>query len=268
MKCKNCGAPLSSNICEYCGSSFQKSEAAKDNKTKTQPYVTQKKTCPHCKSLVDKDAKVCVHCGKRMPQGSVFVGCLIILLAIFFIFSVISAIIGAIASSFDDNKPTQQIVIEYGSGTSSSAVEQSDDTVSQVIEEIGTFAEIGDGKISITEVKQTTETVSFFYTPGKGKAYVAVAFLVENNSDEEIFFSSGDITAYLDDIKQAYSADAYLALYPNADGLGGSVAAGKKAQIVYGLEVDENWESLEFIVDCWDFGLDDETVSFVVKNQK
>ena len=268
MKCKNCGAPLSGNVCEYCGSVFENNEAPKDDKSKTQTFVTQKKTCPHCKSLVDKEAKVCSHCGKKLPQSSAFVGCLIILAFIVLVFYIISSIIGAIASSFDDNKPTQQIVIEYGNGTSSSMIEQSNDTASQVIQEIGKAAELDYGKVSITEVKQTTKGVSSFYTPQKGKAYVAVSFLVENDSDEERYFSSGNITAYLNDIKQQNSSMAYLALYPNTNGRGGNIAAGKKAQVIYGLEIDENWESIEFVIDSWDFSENDEAVSFIVKNNK
>ena len=263
MKCNNCGAPLTGSVCEYCGSSAlnsegkQKTQGNSASSASTTFVAGKKKTCPHCKAMVSSDAKICGHCGKTLPnRSSTVIGCAVLVVILSFSLGLLATIVDAIASVVNNNSQEdshQEIIIDY---YNSDSVENADGDEEPV--------DVGDVNITITKVEKISTSSSSFWRPAPGNEFVAIRFLVENTSDEDIYFVSSDIEAYLDDVKQSYSTNAWLALSLGADGMGGSVAPGKKLELVYTLELPEGWNSIELIADL---GINRKKATFVVNNQ-
>lgn len=274
MRCKNCGAPLSGNVCEYCGSVCEHEESNKGNfdgkasKTYTYTSVVQKKSCPYCKTLIDSNAKTCEHCGKKLPNGSsTLLGCVIMLIPVVIILYLISTFIGIMASNNDEENTentNQEIIVEYNDKVYS--VDSSQEIESQPEEYVGIekTADIGIAKITATEVKTTNQGVTSIFNPQSGNEFVMIKFLIENTSDEDIYCSTGDIDVYVDDVKQSYSTEALMAFSSRAEDMGGNVAPGKKLEIIYALELNENWTSVELIVTP---GYDGDSAKFIINNQ-
>ena len=84
--------------------------------------------------------------------------------------------------------------------------------------------------------------------PSEGKIFVYPLIEICNNSDEEITISSMlSFNNYCDDYLLEYSSNALMAI-STEDGLQAldmTIAPGKKAKGVLGLEVPEEWEKIE-----------------------
>ncbi len=100
-------------------------------------------------------------------------------------------------------------------------------------------------KFTASELKESTG--SEFLKPDEGKVYVGVQFTVENISDEEQTISSLLLfEGYADDVKCDYSFGATSAFGEGT--IDGSLAPGKKMVGWYGVEVPENWSTIELNV--------------------
>lgn len=100
-------------------------------------------------------------------------------------------------------------------------------------------------KVTATEIKESNG--SEFFGPDAGNVFVGVKFVIENISDESQSISSLLLfEPYADDVKCEYSITA------NADfgggTLDGEIAAGKRMEGWYAVEVPSSWSKIELDV--------------------
>lgn len=204
--------------------------------------MSETKLCRHCKTEINKKAKICPNCQKK--QGGI--------LKFIIIGVVIIGIIGAAASQ---GKDEPKLVGTEGNSEISDNASNPEATATPVPEKttfaIGETAELKD--IYVTLMSVTESEGSDFNAPADGKVFALCEFEIENNSDDDITVSSMlSFEAYCDSYATSLSISALLAK-GDKNQLDGSVAAGKKMNGVIGYEIPVDWDELEinFTPDFW-----------------
>lgn len=172
-------------------------------------------------------------------------------------------VLGIAFGSQDDDKDTAPTSSTSSTNTESGEGEESEDD-SEKIYQLDETAEYDDVKITIKDKKISKG--NDWAKPAKGKKFLLLKILVENNSEEDIIISSmADFEAYCDDYKLDYSSDALIALSvdKSKDILDGTVASGKKLEGYLGYEVPKDWKSVElhYTNNIWT----DDKVKFIIE---
>ncbi|MDF2588587.1 MAG: Telomeric repeat-binding factor 2 [Anaerocolumna sp.] len=207
------------------------------------------KKCKHCKTEIDKKAKVCPHCLRK--QGGVLK---FIIIAFVFI-----GVIGALASREDEPKLV--------SNTNNSGEQSTTDTDNSTTDKSTTDTETKEEEKTTFNLGETAQLKDFLVTfngvtiteggdfnkPSEGNVYALCEFTIENNSDSDIVVSSMiSFEAYVDDFSISQSISGLLDK-GDKNQLDGSVAAGKKMNGVIAYEVPKDWKELEisYTPDFW-----------------
>ena len=102
-------------------------------------------------------------------------------------------------------------------------------------------------KVTATEIKESNG--SEFFGPDDGNIFVGVKFVIENISDESQSISSLLLfEPYADDVKCEYSITANTASDFGSGTLDGEIAAGKRMEGWYAVEVPSSWSKIELDV--------------------
>lgn len=102
-------------------------------------------------------------------------------------------------------------------------------------------------KVTATEIKESNG--SEFFGPDDGNVFVGVKFVIENISDESQSISSLLLfEPYADDVKCEYSITANTASNFGSGTLDGEIAAGKRMEGWYAVEVPSGWSKIELDV--------------------
>lgn len=218
------------------------------------------KTCKYCKSEIDKKAKVCPVCRKKLTKKwPIVVGILVALLII--------GAIGGNKSSKDDNADKEVGSVNATNDISESKATDGESTAQSgevTYPGVGAYIQGDDWKISLLSAKtyDNLPDAEGFYkdTPADGKKYLVLQFEVENISSEDNFFNYFYIDSYLD----KYSIDPSITIN-HVDGkkmLGGDVQAGKKLAGYLAWEVPADWKEFQFTYKEW---ASSDKTTFVVK---
>lgn len=143
----------------------------------------------------------------------------------------------ATAKAFDD---TFGGLFDDVSSSSSQTAKQEDYGLNQT----AVFKNI---KVTATEIKESEGDGDGFFEPSDGNVYVGVKFVIENISDESQTISSILLfDPYVDNVKCEYS---FFANTEFGDGtLDGEIAAGKRLEGWYAVEVPANWSKIDLDV--------------------
>ncbi len=100
-------------------------------------------------------------------------------------------------------------------------------------------------KVTATEIKESNGDGLF--GPDAGNVFVGIKFVIENTSDESQSISSLLLfDPYVDDVKCEYSLGANIDF--GGGTLDGEIAAGKRMEGWYAVEVPANWTKIDLDV--------------------
>lgn len=181
---------------------------------------------------------------------------------------VVLVLLGAALSSKNDKKEEETTTTSTTEQTGDNTQNDSDSKGSgdKTTFGVGEAAELEGVSVCVKKVESSKG--NDWGKPAKGKKFVFLKILVENNSEDDVIISSmASFDAYCDDFKLDYSSEALLALSvdKNKQSLDGTVASGKKLEGYLGFEVPKKWENIElhYIDNVW-FG---DKVKFLIKNK-
>ncbi len=102
-------------------------------------------------------------------------------------------------------------------------------------------------ELTLLDAKTYTEISGDTYTdtPSDNKVYMVIFLEAKNISDQDAHYNIFYNSAYADD----YSVDL-TTLFNDVEGyslMGGDIACGKRSKGYYAFEIDENWETFEYI---------------------
>lgn len=122
MKCSKCGTETENKFCPNCGAEMGK----------PQPQILsggspkQTKLCKHCKTEIDKNAKVCPNCRKKQSKGALPI--VIGVVVVFFIIGALSSKSGSKDSNATVGDTTKATKATTATATTASAIDvQADD---------------------------------------------------------------------------------------------------------------------------------------------
>ena len=100
-------------------------------------------------------------------------------------------------------------------------------------------------KITLTKAVQTQTTGDDIWesTAEDGKTFIILYFIVENTSEEELYFNYLYVKSYLD--KTTCDQDIVIGTIDGYDWLTGEIAAGKKREGCLKYTVKDDWQELE-----------------------
>lgn len=231
MFCQNCGKEIAEMPCQYCGFAGTKQSTS-------QPETTTGKTkhCKSCGEKIAKSASICPKCGAKQKKRHPILG---VLIAIFGI--------GIIASALNGGGKSPQKVGD---------VKNSAETVVPVSTQAQTEFHVGDivslNGVEVTFTSCAESSGKQFLNPESGNVFLICEFNIDNKSQKDIAVSSiASFEAYADD----YSVSVSLTGIASTDKqqLGGTVATGKKMSGAIVYEVPKDWKILEirFTPDFW-----------------
>jgi len=177
------------------------------------------KHCRHCKSEINKKAKVCPIC-KRGQSG--WISAILFAICLFLVFPVISI---SVLSGDDDKEKENQ---------------------TQQQEQIHTLGETAsvDG-VSMTLNSITESGGGEFSTPSDGYIFLACDFTIDNISNKDMsLYSYFNFEAYCNDFSVEQSFDVDDA-FPGKTSLSGDIAIGKKMNGIIIYEVPADWKSFD-----------------------
>lgn len=210
--------------------------------------MAQTKLCKHCKTEIDKKAKVCPNCKKKQS------GPLKIVLIVLAVIVVIAAI-GGSGGEDEEVKKTTASNSDVTS-TDTNNVSETEAPAEKTEFVVGEAAESDDFKISFLSAEQYASDNEFLQ-PEEGNVYYRVEFEIENKDDSDMYISSYDFECYAD----GYSTTTPLL----SDGLLSSttLSSGKKAKGYIYYEIPQNAESIvvEYETNFWT----ENKITFVVK---
>lgn len=189
------------------------------------------KKCKHCQSDIPKKAKVCPNCKRK--QGGLLKTVLIVFLVLI--------LIGGLFGNSDD----EEVTVKENTNTEV-PTEKVEETKKETKYGIGDIVSYNDVDICI--ISYTESNGGEWSKPEDGKIFVYPVIEICNNSDEELSISSMlSFNNYCDDYLLDYSSNALMAI-STEDGMQAldmTIAPGKKAKGVLGLEVPEDWKTIE-----------------------
>lgn len=245
MECKGCGAEVKpGEICEYCG---KLCEAEKQQTAAQTVYINTSSApqmrCARCKEALPRGAVKCPKCGK---YNTVF---LVVLCIVGITFLYIISV--AMSMAFPDHEPEyteQNIIIDENFAVDDNdweiIINDAEEEPMTVNAGVGEQAEIGDFAVTLNGM-DSSDGYSVF-TPENGKKYYGFRFTVENSSDEKKNVSFTNMECYIDDKKVSMSSTAFTVFSQSNDVyMSGSIAAGKKLELLYAIEYDADWQTAE-----------------------
>lgn len=140
----------------------------------------------------------------------------------------------------------EEFLATEGNEESSAIETQTAPTTSETAYNVGETAIYKD--IEFTLIGYQESSGNDWGSPAAGKVFIYPEFEISNNSSEEISISSmASFECYCDDYSLEFSSSAFMAM-STEDSMGqldGSIAPGKKMKGCLGLEVPEDWQTIE-----------------------
>lgn len=190
------------------------------------------KKCKHCQTDIPKKAKVCPNCKRK--QG----GALKTVLIVFLVFILIGGLFGG--------SDEEEVTVKENNENSVEKVETEKEKTKETKYKVGDVVSYND--VDVCVLSYTESNGGEWSKPEDGKIFVYPVIEISNNSDEEISISSMlSFNNYCDDYLLDYSSNALMAI-SSEDGmqtLDMTIASGKKAKGVLGLEVPSDWKTIE-----------------------
>ena len=188
------------------------------------------KKCKHCQTDIPKKAKVCPNCKRK--QG----GALKTVLIIFVVLLLIGGLFG--------NSESEEVTVKEN--TNIEAVEETKEKAKETTYGIGDIVSYNNVDVCILSYSESSG--GDWSKPESGNIFVYPVIEISNNSDEELHISSMmSFNSYCDDYLLDYSSNALMAI-STEDGMQAldmTIAPGKKAKGVLGLEVPTDWKTIE-----------------------
>ncbi len=202
------------------------------------------KKCKYCQEEIDKKAKLCPKCGRKLGLPGIVK--FLIVVVIFIV-----GFVGCVSSCTNSvDKAVKEVKNSYAdiNGKTEFKLNESFENKYE--------------KITMTEVNTNFKDYGPYEKPADGKKIIMAKFEIENINKEkdELYISSAEFNASADDVV----ADTYYSLKKKYNDFSATVGKGKKTTGYVFYEVPKNAEkiTIEYNANFW---VDGNAIEFIVK---